>query len=200
MLHSLLKKYWNTLNFKWYLASAEAIKIVIGAGTTSFSGWYSTDKEILNLTKESDFEKFIPGRNISHIMAEHVFEHLTEQEILTALHLIHKYSTFNVTIRVAVPDGFNPDPEYIEKVRPGGTGKGAHEHKHLFNYLSLIELFYRAGFTGNPIEYFDENNVFHQGYTNDEKGYISRSYINDSRNNGSTIIYSSLIIDFTKVE
>jgi len=186
--------------WKWYLASAKEINLVVGAGGTAFPGWFSTDIDTLDLTKESDFERYFRDKKINRVLAEHVLEHLTEQEILTALRLIHKYSSFDVTIRIAVPDGFHSDPVYINKVKPGGTGSGAHDHKHLFTYLSMIELFYKAGFTGNPVEYFDEHGKFHQGYTHDDKGYVSRSFINDARNKDGIPQYTSLIIDFTKVE
>ena len=43
-------------------------------------------------------------------------------------------------LRIAVPDGFHPEPGYIEYVRPGGTGIGADDHKVLYNYQSLRKL------------------------------------------------------------
>ena len=39
----------------------------------------------------------------------------------------------------------------------------------------------------------------HQGYSNDENGYVLRSFINDSRNSDGIPHYTSLIIDFKKV-
>jgi len=40
-------------------------------------------------------------------------------------------------LRVAVPDGFHPNPGYIERVKPGGTGPGAGDHKILYTYRTL---------------------------------------------------------------
>ena len=49
----------------------------------------------------------------------------------------YNYSSKNVNIRIAVPDGYHTDARYINYVKPGGAGEGADDHKHLFNYKSL---------------------------------------------------------------
>ncbi len=193
-----LIRYKRLREWKLYLNSSEQINIVVGAGTTEFKGWFSTDIDTLNLLKEEDFKKYFPQKKINRVLAEHVYEHLSEADIITAMKNIHKYSEDAVTVRVAVPDGYHNDPAYIERVRPGGTGAGAHDHKHLFTYKSLGELCNKAGFEGKPVEYFDENKVFHQGYQNDERGIITRSFVNDDRNINGVPRYTSLIMDFTK--
>jgi len=43
------------------------------------------------------------------------------------------------TLRIAVPDGCHPDPNYIEHVRPGGTGAGADDHQFLYTYKTITE-------------------------------------------------------------
>ncbi len=59
---------------------------------------------------------------------------------------LYKYSADDINIRIAVPDGFHKDENYIRSVKPGGTGIGADDHKHLFNYKSLSTLFEKQGF------------------------------------------------------
>ena len=61
-------------------------------------------------------------------------EHLTDSELELMVQNFYRYSNQNVNIRIAVPDGFHKDKNYINTVKPGGTGEGADDHKNLFNY------------------------------------------------------------------
>jgi predicted SAM-dependent methyltransferase len=101
-------------------------------------------------------------------------------------------------LRIAVPDGFHPDPDYIEYVRPGGTGAGADDHKVLYNYKLLSEQLRRAGFEVTLLEYWDENGDFHFRPWSSRDGYISRSRDHDERNQNGTLAYTSLIVDAIK--
>ncbi len=190
---------------KWatYLAENKEINLNVGASITRFQGWFPTDIEInsyhLDLTSRADFERMLAGRQVRRILAEHVFEHLTTAQILQALPLLYAYSTPDVNIRIAVPDGYHTSPDYIERVKIGGTGEGADDHKQLFTYKTLGEIFEKAGFKATPVEYWDEQGNFHQGYQLDENGYITRSMLHDSRNQAGKPVYTSLIMDFCKI-
>ena len=127
-----------------------------------------------------------------------MLEHLTKNELELMILNFQKYSTNEINIRIAVPDGFHKDREYIDKVKPGGTGEGAEDHKNLFNYKSLAGLFEAQNFKAILVEYWDEGGNFHAGYSNDENGYVLRSFINDSRNSDGIPHYTSLIVDFRK--
>lgn len=109
-----------------------------------------------------------------------------------------KFTDQDINIRIIVPDGFHKDKEYIDTVKPGGTGYGSDDHKNLFNYISLSEIFGKYGFKANPIEYWDENSIFHTEYQNDNNGYVRRSFKNDKRNRDGNPHYTSLIIDFIR--
>lgn len=194
-----LIKFYKYLMWLVYLTSHKEINVVVGAGGTKFKGWFSTDVSTLDLTKESDFRKYFKKKKISKVLAEHVLEHLGQEDLDKMLVNFFKYSEKSVNIRIAVPDGFHPDIKYIESVKPDGTGAGAKDHKNLFTYKSLGELFGRYGFKTNPIEYWDENKNFHTIYSNDNKGFVERSMVNDDRNNAGNPNYTSLIIDFTKI-
>ena len=68
-----------------------ANKIIVGAAETHQSGWHSTNEQWLDITKRKDWEKIFENKGrIKSIVAEHVFEHLTEEESKTALALILK--------------------------------------------------------------------------------------------------------------
>lgn len=186
------------LNWRFYLLICKDIKIIVGAGPTKYKGWFSTEIVTLDITKETDFEKYFKRKKIKNILAEHVLEHLNNQELEKMIKNFYKYSDKNLNIRIAVPDGFHKDEKYITLVKPGGTGEGAEDHKNLFNVNSLSALFERFGFIAHPVEYWDEEGKFHQGYKNEENGYVKRSFINDKRNKDGKPNYTSLIIDFKK--
>jgi|SRR5690606_7479298 len=186
------------IRWQYYLKNTNKIKLVVGAGQTNFPGWFSTDKTTLDVTKEDHFKKYFKNKKICNVLAEHVLEHLTTDEILMMTKNFYKYSTDDVNIRIAVPDGFHIDSNYINIVKPGGTGAGADDHKHLFNYKSLSALFEAEGFFAHPLDFWDEFGNFTNNYSNDSNGFISRSFINDDRNVGRKPVYTSLIIDFKK--
>jgi len=186
------------LNWYVYLKKSSKIKIIVGAATTKYEGWFPTDIDILDLTKEEDFERFFSQKKINNILAEHVLEHLTDKDIDLMLNNFWNYCAEDAVIRIAVPDGFHKDEIYVNSVKPGGSGEGADDHKQLFNYKSLSQKFEEYGFSAKIVEYWDESRVFHQGYVNDERGYVMRSFINDERNNSGKPVYTSLIIDFER--
>ena len=191
-------KVFKYLSWQFYLKSTKEIKINVGAGGTKYENWFSTDIDTLDVTNEKDFKKYFSKKKIKNILAEHVLEHLTDKDLNLMVLNFLKYSDDNINIRIAVPDGFHSNIDYVNRVKPGGTGEGAYDHKNLFNYKTLSELFEKQGFKAELVEYWDEEDNFHSKYKNDEKGYIIRSFINDRRNKDGKPHYTSLIIDFSK--
>jgi len=191
-------RIWKKLSWYFYLTTSSDIKIIVGAGPTKYDSWFSTDIATLDVTNENHFKKYFKKKKINKILAEHVLEHLTKNELELMINNFYKYSSEEINIRIAVPDGFHTDKEYIEKVKPGGTGEGAKDHKNLFNFLTLSELFSAQKFKAILVEYWDETGKFHPGYSNDDNGYVLRSFINDKRNLDGIPHYTSLIIDFRK--
>ena len=191
-------RIWNKLNWFIYLNTQSHIKIIVGAGPTKYNGWFSTDIITLDVTKESDFEKYFSKKKIKNVLAEHVLEHLSNEDLEKMIKNFYKYSSDDINIRIAVPDGFHADENYISTVKPGGTGEGAQDHKNLFNLNTLSNLFERSGFVAYPVEYWDEERNFQKGYKDDANGFIIRSFINDKRNKEGNPVYTSLIVDFKK--
>ena len=101
-------------------------------------------------------------------------------------------------LRVAVPDGYHPDPTYIENVKVGGIGAYAWDHKVLYNYKTLKKVFEKAGFSLMLYEYFDEKGVFHQREWAPANVIIHRSRNFDKRNEKGQLIYTSIILDALK--
>lgn len=174
------------------------LKIVVGASGIFQEGWVGTDKDNLNLLKKSDWKKLFKLNSIEAILAEHVWEHLSIEEGKLALSNCYKYLKKGGRFRVAVPDGFHPDPDYIDYVKPGGHGAGADDHKVLYNYRLLKSAFEETGFKVNLLEYFDEEGNFHCINWNTEDGMIRRSKRFDERNKNGKLNYTSLIMDGIK--
>ena len=174
------------------------IKIVVGSSGFYEQGWTPTDIEYLNMLNDGDWKNFFKENSIDAILGEHVWEHLSEEDGLLAFKNCFKYLKHGGYLRIAIPDGFHPKEEYINHVKPGGIGIGADDHKILYNYQSLTNSLYRAGFRINLLEYFDENGLFHAIPWKTDDGFIKRSKDHDPRNANGELNYTSLIVDAIK--
>lgn len=160
--------------------------------------WLPTDIKTLNLTREADWRKLLLFLKVDNIMAEHVWEHLSDSDTALANAYCFKYLKPGGRLRLAVPDGYHPDPAYIEHVRPGGSGPGADDHHILYTYNVMKERLEKAGFRVELLEYWDEKGQFHAVDWSDEGGRISRSKRYDKRNVDGKLNYTSLIVDAVK--
>ena len=148
----LIQKFF----FKKKLLKLQKIKIIIGASGTNYKNWLSTNINLLNLTDENSFKKLLKNYQVNNFLAEHVFEHLTIEEGKIATNNCWKYLKKGGVLRIAVPDGYFPDKEYIDATKPGGSGPGAYDHKVIYNYKTIRNIFDESKFKLNFIEYFDE--------------------------------------------
>lgn len=117
---------------------------------------------------------------------------------MQAARLCFKYLKPGGYLRVAVPDGYHTDPNYIAHVQPGGIGPGADDHKVLYTYKTFSETFASAGFHIELLEYFDEHGSFQANPWKTEDGTIYRSMKLDPRNQDRKPNYTSLILDARK--
>jgi len=197
IIAGLLKQPYSLFQLTSY-DPAKPVNMVVGSMFSVYKGWIHSDIETLNLLKESDWKKYFKENAIDRILAEHVWEHLTDEEGKLAFTNCFKYLKPGGFLRVAVPDGFNPSQEYIDYVKPGGTGNGADDHKILYNYKLMSGFLEEIGFTVKLLEYFDEEGKFHKNPWKVEDGMIRRSADHDSRNKNGVLGYTSLIIDAYK--
>ena len=179
-------------------AQSSSVKIVLGASDKFDEGWICTDIEYLNLLTPKHWKRCFRKNSIDAMLAEHVWEHLTIHDGLVAAKQCFEYLKPGGYLRVAVPDGFHPDPKYIEWVNVGGTGLGADDHKVLFTYESLTNLFLKAGYRIELLEYFDSEGKFHFVNWDPQAGKILRSRRFDYRNTNGELKYSSIILDAFK--
>lgn len=175
------------------------LKIIVGAsGSIPPPGWTATEQKTLNLLNLSHWSQYFSPSSISIILAEHVWEHLTWEEGMIAAKNCYEYLAPGGYLRMAVPDGCHPHPQYIDWVKPQGKGPGAEDHKLLYTYQTFKEIFERAGFQVELLEYFDEQGNFHFKEWDILGGMIQRSQRFDERNQGGTLNYTSIILDARK--
>ena len=139
-----------------------AKKVVLGSGGISVAGWFATDRDVLDLSDPKIFAEIWPKPFVSHFVAEHVWEHLEPSTAVTAVENCARALVSGGRLRIAVPDGRHPDSKYVEAVRPGGNGPGANDHKCLYTLESLSELIRRGSLCPIPLEWWDEDGVFHR--------------------------------------
>ncbi len=131
------------------------------------------------------------------MIAEHVWEHLSSEDAVLAAKNCYRYLKPGCCLRVAVPDGFHPDPEYIRNVKVGGIGPGADGHHVLYTYKTLTDVLESVGFRVCVREYYDEFGRFHCEEWELERGMVYRSARRS--NGGHILLNASLIIDAFKM-
>lgn len=156
--HKLVVYFYRRQKIRWPVAVSGQIKIIIGAALTTQKGWFSTNENWLDITEPEDWRNIFHGKVLlTHVLAEHVFEHLTEADMYLALGLIYQHMKIGGRIRIAVPDGYHPNPIYIRYVGIAGIGADAEDHKQLLNCSTLIKALEISGFSSKLLEGYQSN-------------------------------------------
>jgi len=193
-----IKALLSYFRLKRNLKKIKPTRLVVGASGVYEEGWIPTDVHTLNLLTPKRWLLFFKYDSVNAVLAEHVWEHLTLEEGKKAAATCWLFLKKNGYVRIAVPDGYHPNKEYIDYVKPGGHGIGADDHKVLYTYKTLSKVFEDAGFKIKLLEYFDENGQFHFTEWSRDDGMIHRSSRYDDRNQDGVLKYTSLIIDAVK--
>lgn len=201
LLRSLVRRcarFIGSRRLRILAASRARKRIVIGASGLYDRGWIPTEQDFFDMLEPADWARYFQPGSIDAMLAEHVWEHITEEEGRIAAKLCFEYLAPGGYLRVAVPDGLHPSADYIEAVRVGGSGEGADDHKVLYTYRTLKDVFEGAGFAVTLYEFFDESGEFHYEEWRPEDGMIWRSKRYDERNKGGRLDYTSLVLDAVK--
>ncbi len=177
------------------------LKIILGAGEQRYPGWIATQQAQLDLLRPATWEAALGERRVDALLCEHVWEHLTEAEGRAAAALCFRFLKPGGTLRCAVPDANFPDPAYQAMVQVGGPGPLDHpaaDHKIVYDYRLFADVFARAGFTVELLEYCDEQGRFHYHPWSPADGPIYRSLLTDHRNREGKVGFVSLILDAKK--
>ena len=174
------------------------LRVVIGSSKKYSEGWIPTQFNQFNILNPKHWAFYFHKESIDAILAEHVWEHLSEDDGMIAANYCYSYLKPGGYIRLAVPDGNHPSKEYIDRVKPGGTGAGAMDHKVLYSFELFSDLFIKAGFKVEILEYFDATGDFNSVNWDISKGKIQRSAKYDDRNKNGDLNYTSIILDAYK--
>ena len=193
---TVLGPAWLDFQIKHHLAAGHPLRIVVGSAASGSKGWIDTNLQYLNLLNDAHWQRAFRDRPIDAILAEHVWEHLTLDEGRRAAAQCFKYLLPGGYVRVAVPDGNHPHPEYIRWVDVGGIGPGAYDHKVLYTYELLRDVFEGAGFEAKLLEYYDEAGQFHAVRWDESAGSIHRRQGRpDKPKDARPFNYTSIILD-----
>ena len=175
--------------------SVQPLHVILGAGSSCYEGWHSTDRHILDITSASDWKRLFRPASIDRLLAEHVLEHLSEPECRVALQESFRYLKAGGVFRIAVPDGYRRDPVYQEEIGPPKDG-----HQTLFTIDTLLPLLKDCGFQTTALEFFDAKEQFHHYPWDPNDGYVQRSYRFDQQEDFKRggLYYTSLIVDAGK--
>ena len=192
LLHRCLKPINRRLLAR-KIQQADSVRLNVGAGGTQYPGWISIEKDLLDITKTSDFAYFFSKKKISKILAEHVVEHIYEKEFLDFLCIVKDYLEPGAIIRIAVPDAYHPSKYVHELTKPGGLDPGADDHKVFYSIDMMREVALKADYRLEPIEFFDKEGLFHSNLHGWDNGYVSRSSSEyKGRFSNSTIDYNKM--------
>lgn len=182
------------------LATLPDRKLVVGSSERADAGWIPTEQEYLDLTLPHTWQRFLAPDSLDAILAEHVWEHLTEPEAQLAAANCFRYLKPGGYLRVAVPDGYHPSPEYQSWVKVGGAlpSQIGNDHHVLYTYRTLREHFEAAGFAVTLYEFYDETGIFHCRDFDVAKGKIWRSRRFGSMSANGAIRDTSVILDAVK--
>ncbi len=178
----------------------QAIKIILGSSDhNALNGeWINTDIPQFDITNENHWAYIFGDIKIDNLLAEHVMEHLTEEQNRKVIHLIHLYLNQKAVFRFAVPDGNHPDQSYIKYVKPNGNGPGCDDHKMLWTIEIANNLFDPNKFTIQPLEFYDKLGKLNTFPFDNNNGFINRTFSNPNKADWQFKNYTSLIIDLTK--
>ncbi len=208
----MVVKFINYLRFKrWYFlgrfkirkkikraAKKGIIKVLLGSADTNYENWISTDLPHFNITKASDWNFFFNKVKINNLLAEHVLEHLIKSDVDIVIRLAYQYLSKGGCFRIAVPDAWHPNPEYVK--RESDTSNyypPPHNHKSFWNIKSLSDLLISAGFTVEYLEYCNAKREIIPSGFDFNNGPINRSISKGFKCEMDN--YSSLIIDAKKI-
>lgn len=179
MLHSTLVRCRRTY--------PHATKVIIGSASRNKRNpdWLPTTARTVNAFDRATYAQWWQPGTISAFLAEHVWEHLTEEQAVQADKIIFEFLKPGGWLRLAVPDGYTPDPDYIDHVKVGGDNQ---YHQQLYTYKTMVQQLESAGFQVKLLEYFDEHGQYHHNPWDITTGFIKRSYANRMRRHLSIVI------------
>ena len=184
------------------VSERESIKVILGAGGTSYPGWIATDFDTVDLLDPSKIVAAFPSPgSVQSLLAEHVLEHFDVRDVLVASEAAYCLLKPGGRLRVAVPETLFPDRQ-LKIYGSWGVQQqktwGYPGHHSAWDATTLAQVLQLAGFHTLPLEFFDTSGNFHKQPWSGSDGYIMRSAEHDWRNKNGTLQFTSVIIDALK--
>lgn len=174
------------------------LKVIVGSTAARQVGWISSNYPLLDLTDSRMFAELFDSGTVSNFLADHALDYLSPEDFANAVNKTFEYLKQGGLLRITVPDGFDPDANYIDQSNLGGYGLGAGGHKVLYNYRTFSCLLENAGYKVRLLEWYDEQGIFHHENWDVDGGLIKRSMNNEPCIRDNPKAYTSLIIDASK--
>lgn len=145
------------------VSTGKAFKLHFGSGGKNIEGWRNFDIEV-DLRKPLPF----PNESASHILAEHVIEHITHQHAWSFMEECLRVLVKGGVARIAIPDfarlSYKITDEYRMAVKAGGHGDGSiksclratvfeHGHQAVWSQELLMAMLQAVGFQARPCGY-----------------------------------------------
>ena len=185
ILRNLFKYIFYKIRFlKLYFAllNKKKVKLILGAALTNQVGWSSTNEEWLDISNRTHWRRLFKGRKLlSRAIAEHVFEHLTKEQMKNAFQLIYEHLNIGGTLRIAVPDGNHPDNTYRINTGINGIGADASDHKQFLSFEILKYELEKVGFKCFQMEGYNNKGELMVKNLPPELGYINRTRQNKDK-------------------
>jgi len=194
---------YRYFKLKFLLNRNKKVKIILGAALTNQNGWLSTNEEWLDISNYKDWFRLFRGKQlVKRALAEHVFEHLSKEEMKNAFKLIYEHLCEEGTLRIAVPDGNHPDQTYRKNTGINGIGPDAADHKQFLSYETLENELKNVGFKCFHMQGYNSKGNLIVNELPSELGFIIRSRTNKNRSFskiwGFVDSQTSLIVDAYK--
>ena len=164
------------------LFNNKKVKLILGAALTNQEGWLSTNEEWLDISNKLHWKRLFKGRKLlKRAIAEHVFEHLTKEQMKNAFQLIYEHLYEGGTLRIAVPDGNHPDFNYRKNTGINGIGADAADHKQFLSFETLKYELEKVGFQCIQMEGYNKVGQLTVKKLTPELGYIHRTRHNKGK-------------------
>ena len=152
------------------------VRVIFGAGGLELGGWVSTEQNIWNLLSRDDYEEYLgprqgrdlgqldvrtdanvgkenlPSLEISHALAEHVWEHLSPRDAIRAAELLFEFMAVGGRVRAAVPDWWRPGSLNGNESTTMIVDDLKYGHTVQYNAQSFAAIFQAAGFRVQLLE------------------------------------------------
>jgi len=155
--HSELTKEQKTF-LRETRAGGPSVRVNVGGASRTFKGWVLSDYLQFDVTDVGQYVAAFGQQGVAAFRAEHMYEHLFPAQVEIAAAMSYLFLAPGGHYRVAVPEGYHPDPLYRDHVEAGNR----HQHKQMWTVDNMPPIWIKAGFDVQMMENFDKHGQFYK--------------------------------------